>query len=281
MDVGPPPVVEAREIVKQFAGTTALDHVNFAVHRSEVHGLLGENGAGKSTLVKILTGIYGPTAGSIFVDGYEMRFHSPLDARRHGLVAVYQDTEIVGRFTVAQNVLLGGEPTLARSGLVRDRALTQQARAVLGRIGVDIDPERPASSLGPGERQLLALAKVFYAQRKVVFLDEPSAALAAGDVKRLFQLIRQLKQSGVAFIYISHRLEEIMEICDRVTILKDGRVAGTLAGTEIDTETVIQMMVGRRVDRKNAGSTSGGKGAPPAIKRKSVAICSPARGCAV
>ena len=265
MDVGPPPIVEARGIVKQFAGTTALDHVDFAVRRGEVHGLLGENGAGKSTLVKILTGIYGPTSGSIFVDGHEMHFHSPLDARRHGLVAVYQDTEIIGRFTVAQNVLLGDEPTLARSGLVRDRALTQQARAVLGRIGVDIDPGRPASSLGPGERQLLALAKVFYAQRKVVFLDEPSAALAAGDVKRLFQLIHQLKLSGVAIIYISHRLEEIMEICDRVTILKDGRVAGTLAGTEIDSETVIQMMVGRRVDRKNAGSTSGGKGTPPAL----------------
>ena len=114
MDASPPLVVEAREIVKQFAGTTALDHVNFAVRRGEVHGLLGENGAGKSTLVKILTGIYGPTAGSIFVDGHEMHFHSPLDARRHGLVAVYQDTEIIGRFTVAQNVLLGDEPVTSR-----------------------------------------------------------------------------------------------------------------------------------------------------------------------
>jgi len=265
MKGGTPAAIEARDVVKQFAGTIALDHVDFTVQRGEVHGLLGENGAGKSTLVKILTGIYGPTTGSILVDGQQVHFHSPLDARRHGLVAVYQDTEIIGRFSVAQNVLLGMEPTVSHTGAVRDRQLMQQARDILERIGVDIDPQRPAASLGPGERQLLALAKVFYAQRKVVFLDEPSAALAASEVRRLFQLIRQLRESGVSIIYISHRLEEITELCDRVTILKDGRVVGTLTGQDIESDRVIQMMVGKKPERKNVVRTTVAATGTPAV----------------
>ncbi len=241
------PSIEGRGIVKRFAGVVALDGVDFAVQPGEVHGLLGENGAGKSTLVKILTGIYAPTSGEIARDGREVRFRSPTEARRHGIVAVYQDSEIIGQFTVAQNVLLGVELTVGKSGLVRDRAGTRLAQDILDRNGIRIDATRRASTLGPGERQLLALAKVMYANRRVIFLDEPSAALTAEEVKQLFHVIEQVKRTGVSVIYISHRLEEIMVICDRVTILKDGRVAGTLRGTAIKTEQVVEMMIGHSI----------------------------------
>jgi ABC-type sugar transport system ATPase subunit len=198
-------------------------------------------------LVKILTGVYPPTSGEIFRDGREVRFHSPTDARRNGVVAVYQDTEIISQFTVAQNVLLGSELTVGASGLVRDRAGVKLAQDILDRNGIHIEATRPASSLGPGERQLLALAKVMHANRRVIFLDEPSAALTAEEVKQLFAVIERVKRSGVSVIYISHRLEEIVVICDRVTVLKDGRVAGTLAGTDIKTEQVVEMMIGHGI----------------------------------
>ena len=235
-------LVELRGLEKEFAGTKALKGVSLGFRRGEVHGLLGENGAGKSTLIKILTGVYAPTAGEILLDGKPVRIHSPLDARRLGLGAVYQDAELVASFTVGQNILLGNEP--GRLG-VDDRAIHDEAARILTEMGLPLDVRRPAGRLSAAEMQLVTLATLFHRRYKLIVLDEPTARLSAAESEVLFRLIQQFRAQGITIVYISHRLKEVQEICDRATILRGGLVSATLDRGEITEDRVTELMVDR------------------------------------
>ncbi|CAN5424078.1 sugar ABC transporter ATP-binding protein [soil metagenome] len=235
-------LLEVRNLVKDFSGTKVLKGINLGFLRGEVHGLLGENGAGKSTLIKILTGVYGASAGDILLDGQPVRIHSPLDAHRLGLGAVYQDAELIGGFTVGENVLLGNEPGNA---LVNHRDIHTEAQAIFDEIGIKIDVHRQARSLSAAEMQLVTLGTLFHRKYKVIILDEPTARLSAPEVELLFQIIHNFQAQGITIIYISHRLEEIKRICDRVTVLRGGMISATLDRDEISEDRVTELMVDR------------------------------------
>ncbi len=241
-------LVDITDLEKQFSGTRALDGVSMRFRRGEVHGLLGENGAGKSTLVKILTGVYAPTAGHIALAGEPVRIDSPLAAHRLGFGAVYQDAEVISSFTVGQNVLLGNEPG---GILVDQRRIHAEARGILDRMGIDLDVRRPAADLSAAEMQLVTLATLFQRRYRLIVLDEPTARLSASEVEILFGLIERFRDQGITIIYISHRLSEIQRICDRITILRGGVVSATLERNDITEERVTELMVARsRADLK-------------------------------
>lgn len=235
-------VLEVQGLTKEFSGTPVLKGVSLGFRPGEVHGLLGENGAGKSTLIKILTGVYGATSGEILLDGVPVRIGSPLDAHRLGLGAVYQDAELIGDFTVGQNVLLGNEPGRA---FISQSEIHAQAKAILEEVGIDIDVNRKARTLSAAEMQLVTLGTLFHRRYKLIVLDEPTARLSAPEVELLFAIIQNFLSQGITIIYISHRLNEIKRICDRVTILRGGFVSATLDRDDISEERVTQLMVDR------------------------------------
>lgn len=237
-----PTLVEMLDLEKEFSGSKALRGVNVEFRRGEVHGLLGENGAGKSTLIKILTGVYSPSGGQILFEGKPVRIHSPLEARRLGLGAVYQDAELVGSFTIGQNILLGNE---GRRFTVNDREIHTEAAAILTEIGVALNPRRLAAGLSAAEMQLVTLATLFHRRYKLIVLDEPTARLSAAESEVLFRLIQQFSSQGITIVYISHRLKEVQEICDRATILRGGLVSATLERGEITEDRVTELMVDR------------------------------------
>ncbi len=236
------PLVELRDLEKEFAGTKALKGVSLSFASGEVHGLLGENGAGKSTLIKILTGVYSPSAGEILLEGVPVRISSPPEAHRLGLGAVYQDAELVSSFTVGQNILLGNEP--GRIG-VNDRAIHEDASRILAKMGIELDVRRLAGDLSAAEMQLVTLATLFHRRYKLIVLDEPTARLSAAESDVLFRIIEGFKAQGIAIVYISHRLREVQEICDRATILRGGLVSGTLNRGEVTEDRVTELMVDR------------------------------------
>ena len=240
------PVLAVRGLRKEFNGTPVLRGVDIDFRGGEVHGLLGENGAGKSTLIKILTGVYSATAGQITVDGKPVSIHRPQDAHHHGVGAVYQDAELMPNLTVAENILLGNEPGRV---LVDRRGLFREAQQIVEAIGIDIDVRRLARGLTAAQMQLVSIATLFQRKYRVIILDEPTARLAASEVSLLFTLIERLRAEGIAIIYISHRLDEVKQICQRTTILRGGLVSATLERDEISEERVTELMVDR--DRKS------------------------------
>ncbi len=236
------PLVELHGIEKEFSGTRVLRGIDLTISRGEVHGLLGENGAGKSTLIKILTGVYLPTSGEIRLGGKPVKIGSPLEAHRLELGAVYQDAELVAGFTVGENVLLGNEPG---SLSISYRRIRHEAGAILKEIGIKIDVDRPASSLSAAEMQLVTLAMLFHRRYKVIILDEPTARLSGTEVELLFKIMQRFREQGITIVYISHRLDEVRRVCDRVTILRGGRISATLQGNEITEERVTELMIDR------------------------------------
>ncbi len=232
--------LEIRGLHKDFSGVQVLKGIDLAFHRGEIHALLGENGAGKSTLIKILTGVYSASSGEIFVEGNAFHGHSPKAANDAGLGAVYQDAELAWNMSVAENLLLGSE----RRWIDR-RAMEKEARAILTRIGLDIDPSARAGSLTAAQMQMLTLATLFHRKFKLIILDEPTARLSGRESELLFDLIRRFKAEGLTIVYISHRLNEVKLLCDRATILRDGKVVQTLQREEIDEALVTRLMVNR------------------------------------
>ncbi|HEU4382796.1 MAG TPA: sugar ABC transporter ATP-binding protein [Anaeromyxobacteraceae bacterium] len=235
-------LLEMRGVEKRFGGVEALKGVDFALEAGEIHALVGENGAGKSTLMKVLSGALLPDAGTVLLDGRRLRARGVAEARRAGVVMVYQELTLVPDLSVAENLFLGRLPAL-----VRHRALERQAAALLQGMGLSIPPEAPLRSLGAGEQQLVAVARAFVQRARVMIFDEPTATLSAGEVERLFELIRRLRGEGVGVAYISHRLEEIFELADRVTVLRDGERVATAPRSELSPERVVALMVGREV----------------------------------
>jgi ABC-type sugar transport system ATPase subunit len=223
----------------------ALAGVDFAVAAGEVHALLGENGAGKSTLMKVIAGSVVPDAGRMTLEGDELPFGSPDAARQRGVAIVYQDLSLVPPLSVGENVFLGRWH--GPRGVVDWSALHEAARGSLRRIGFDVDPRRPVRELGMAERQLVEIAKALSTEVHVLLLDEPTSALSDREAHRLFEIIRDLTDSGVAAVYVSHRLTEVLQIADRITVLRDGERIETVAAAEVDEAKLARMMVGRAV----------------------------------
>ncbi|MFI7127148.1 sugar ABC transporter ATP-binding protein [Nonomuraea sp. NPDC050153] len=231
-------------VLKTFQGVTALDHVTLSVRPGEVHALIGGNGAGKSTLVKVLSGVHQPDAGELRLAGGPVRFGSPADAERAGIATVHQETNLVPTMSVARNLLLGREPR-GRFGLIDSAAVHARAERVLAAYGLEVDVRRPLGALGEGARQLVALARAASADARVVIMDEPTSALAHAELETLFGAVRRLREEGRSVVYVTHRLEELYGICDRVTVLREGRVVhtGPLAG--LDRLRLVSLMLGR------------------------------------
>jgi D-xylose transport system ATP-binding protein len=241
-------ILGALHLTKRFAGVTALDDVSFELRAGEIHALCGENGAGKSTLIKVLAGIhpYGSYEGRITVAGAEARFRSIRDASAAGIAVIHQELACVDELSVADNVFLGSEPTRFGVWLDRRSALRRAAEA-FARFGVPLDPAAPMGSLGVGQKQLVEIVKALTRESRILILDEPTAALAAHEVEVLLGILRDLRARGIACIYISHRLEEVFRIADRVTVLRDGATVCTLAGGEATEAAVVRHMVGRDI----------------------------------
>ncbi len=240
------PLLLMKEICKNFPGTIALDHVNFELKAGEVHCLVGENGAGKSTLMKILSGALLKDSGHILINGEEVNITSPDEAFKYGIGTVYQELAIVPALTVAENIFLGIEPQL-HLGKVDWPTLYKRARDVLELLGLEIDLRVPVESLSVAYQQLVVIAKALIRESRILIMDEPSAVLSGRELEILFDIIRRLKNRGVGVIYISHRLGEIFEIGDRVTILRDGKWIATKMISDTDETEIIQLMVGREL----------------------------------
>ncbi len=242
------PVVELAAIGKSFPGVQALGDVYFDVRAGEVHALLGENGAGKSTLIKIMSGVYQPDAGTIRVDGQEVRFNDPHDAQGAGIATIYQELLLFPELTVAENIFMGHAPRTSW-GALDWRAMRDQAHEFLASLDIhDLDVSAIVGSLTVGNRQRVEIAKALSHDARVLIMDEPTAALTEHDVKRLFHIVGLLRERGVGVVYISHRLEEIFVLADRVTVLRDGEYVATKPVAETDNEDLIGMMVGRKIE---------------------------------
>ena len=239
------PILQMRGIAKRYPGVVALDSVDLAVRRGEVHVLLGENGAGKSTLVKILAGAVARDAGVIMIDGGERALVSPREAQAAGVSIIFQEFNLVPHLTVAENIFLGREPPGWLPGTLAQARMSRTAAQLLRHLEVTIDPETVVARLGVAEQQMVEVAKALSIDARILVMDEPTSALTAREIQRLFQVIRTLRQRGVAVIYISHRLEELFEIGDRVSVLRDGRVIGTREIAATTMGELVRMMVGR------------------------------------
>jgi rhamnose transport system ATP-binding protein len=242
------PLLEVRNIEKSFPGVRALSGVSFDVRPGEVHALLGENGAGKSTLIKIVSGVYQPDLGSILVNGTQVHFSSPDDARRAGVATIYQELLLFPELSVAENIFLGHAP-LAGAGRIDWRAMRAEAARLLDSLEIDdLSPDQIVGVLTVGNRQRVEILRALSHDARILIMDEPTAALTESDVTRLFDVVRRLKQRGVGIVYISHRLDEIFAIADRVTVLRDGAYVGSRDVVDTNVGELVQMMVGRRLE---------------------------------
>ncbi|MET0552414.1 MAG: sugar ABC transporter ATP-binding protein [Vicinamibacteria bacterium] len=235
-----------RGITRRFPGVVALQDVSLALGRGEVLALTGENGAGKSTLIKILGGALAPDAGEVLLDGRPARFASVRDARRAGIALIHQELMLAPNLDVAGNIFLGGEARpLGLVSPLRRGTLYARAEALLKRVGLQQPPDTPVSRLTVGEMQMVEIAKALGHAARIVIMDEPTSSLTAGEAERLFTIVRQLRADGIGVVYISHRMDEVMDLADRVTVLRDGRNAGELTRATATRDRVIELMVGR------------------------------------
>jgi len=242
-----PPLIRARGLSKSFPGVRALRGVDFDLRPGEVHCLIGENGAGKSTLVKILAGVQPPDAGTVEIEGRPVTFSGPLAAQEAGIACIFQELNVVGGLTVAENIMLGAEP--GRLGMVDRRANEARARALLDSVGFpELEASRFCAELSPAEKQAVMIAKALRQNARVIIMDEPSSPLEELEVRRLYEVIGRLKAAGRGIVYVSHKMREIAELGDRITVFKDGARVATLARGEADAAELVRLMVGRQLD---------------------------------
>ena len=246
--IAAPPLLAVKDIEKAYPGVRALSGVSFEVRAGEVHALLGENGAGKSTLIKVISGVVRPDAGQIFVDGQRTQLSSPDDARRAGVATIYQELLLFPELTVAENIFLGHAPRAA-GGRIDWRKMRAEAERLLASLDIhDLAADQIVGSLTVGHRQRVEILRALSHDARLLIMDEPTAALTEADVSRLFDIVRRLKSRGVGIIYISHRMDEIFTIADRVTVLRDGAYVGSREVAETNSAELVQMMVGRRIE---------------------------------
>jgi len=239
--------LQARQIVKRFGGVPALKEVNFECRGGEVHALLGENGAGKSTLIRILTGAMPPDAGMMLMNGTRLQFRTPKEARQAGIGVVYQDFHLFPQMSVAECVYASSQNSLSKFGFLSRRAMRTQAATLLGEFGIDVDPARKVMDLDAAERKLIEIARALVRQPKYLFLDEPTSALEPRETHRLLDMIRRLRNHGTGVILVTHRLGEVVEVADRATVLRDGRLAGTIGRQEFSGQRLAAMIVGEQI----------------------------------
>jgi inositol transport system ATP-binding protein len=237
------PLLRMEHITKRFPGVLALDDVSLEILPGETHGLLGENGAGKSTLLKILAGAYQPDAGSITLGGAPLELKTPVDAQKHGITTIYQEFNLIPTMTVAENMFLCREP--GGRGFVSWSKMRDETAKVLKHLDLDLDPTMPVSDLSVGEQQMVEIARALSRDSRIIVMDEPTAALTEREVEGLFRIIADLKARGLSIIYVTHRLHEVEQICDRVTVLRDGKRVGSGNVGELKVDDFVKMMVGR------------------------------------
>ncbi len=259
-----PALLSVRGVSKSFGGVQALRNVDLEVRAGEVHALLGENGAGKSTLIKILSGVHAFDAGAIALDGRSLSFLSPAQSRGAGIAVVYQDLSLVESLNVADNLMLGREP-LAAFGFIRRGELLARAKAFLAEVGVPLDPKATVASLPFAYRQMIEIAKALMGDARLLILDEPTSSLTADETRILFAAIRRATGRGVGVIYVTHRLIEVFEISDRVTVLRDGANAGVFVTAETDMKRLVRAIVGADVANSRAGPATARAGGAAAI----------------
>ncbi|UOM35342.1 sugar ABC transporter ATP-binding protein [Acuticoccus sp. I52.16.1] len=247
MSPDPTPLVDMRGIEKRFPGVHALKSVSFALLPGEVHALMGENGAGKSTLMKILSGIYQRDGGEVRIDGASTAIDSPKAAQAAGLSIIHQELSLMNDLTVAQNIFIGREPR-RRFGRLDEPALNRAANEIFRRLNLHLDPRTPVGTLTIAKQQLVEIAKALSYRSRVLVMDEPTAALNDREIDELFIIIRQLKAEGVGIVYISHKMDELKRIADRVTVMRDGATVGTVDAAETPVSEIIRMMVGRELE---------------------------------
>ena len=250
------PVLEVRRVTKRFPGVLALDGVSFELQPGEAHALVGENGAGKSTLIKVITGVYRPDEGEILFNGEGVSFGEPRESQAAGISTIYQEINLIPLLSVAQNVFLGREPRNAL-GMIDKARMNRDAAEILERYGIRADASAPLRSLGLGVQQMVAIARAISVDARAVIMDEPTSSLEAREVETLFSVIGQLREEGVGVIYVSHRLEELYEICNRVTVLRDGRVAHTGELAELSRLQLIAHMLGRELSEVEEKGATG------------------------
>ncbi len=268
----PAPVVEMSQITVEFPGVKALQGVGLRLFPGEVHALMGENGAGKSTLIKALTGVYSYDSGTVTVDGVERRFTSPADAQAAGISTVYQEVNLCANLSVTENIVLGREPR--RLGRIDRRASRARARAVLARLHLDIDPESTLGSHPIAVQQLVAIARAVDTDARVLVLDEPTSSLDAGEVAELFRVVRALRDAGTAILFVSHFLDQVYEISDRMTVLRNGQLVGEHRTADLPRLALVQAMIGRELatleDLERAGSHQVAPGAVPRLSASGI-----------
>jgi ribose transport system ATP-binding protein len=249
------PLLELVQVSKSFGGVEALRGVDFALARGEIHGLVGENGAGKSTLMKIIAGVHAADRGSLRLEGQERQLRSAREARGAGIGMVHQELSIAPDLTVAENVFLGSQP-VTRLGLIDWRRMAREANEHLRGLGIEVDPRLPMGSLAIGLQQLVELSRVLFSGARLIILDEPTSALSPPEVERLFAVLRRLKASGRSIVFISHFLDDVLKIADRVTVLRNGEKIVTASTAEVDKRWIIERMIGAGHDELEESYTA-------------------------
>ncbi|MFA9377032.1 MAG: sugar ABC transporter ATP-binding protein [Lachnotalea sp.] len=257
-------ILTMKDIDKSFVGVHALKGVSLEVKKSEVHALMGENGAGKSTLMKVLTGIYTKDSGTIIYEGKEIEFTNPKEAQDAGIAIVHQELNMMHHLNVAQNIFIGRE--IMNGKLINDQKMNEEAAKLFQKLNIDIDPESVMGDLTVGRQQMCEIAKAISREVKVIVFDEPTAALTEGEIAELFKIIRELRKKGMGIVYISHRMDEIKVITDRVTVMRDGEYVGTLVTKDCTKDDIINMMVGRTIYEDPKEKSNVAKDAPVVLK---------------
>ena len=241
-------ILSLKGITKEFPGVRALDDVTINIERGTIHGLVGENGAGKSTLIKVLAGIYQPNAGEVVLEGKSQNFKSPIEARRAGISVVHQEIKLAEPLSVAENMFLGN--AMMKGKLVDWKGMRQRAREIVADLGMDIDVNAQVSSLTVAKKQIVEIMHAINNHSKVLIMDEPSAVLTDRELEVMFRIVKQLRENGITIIYISHRLDEVFDLCDNVSVLRDGKHIDTLPIANVDKQQLINMMVGREMGQE-------------------------------
>ena len=241
--------IEMRGIDKSFGSNQVLKQAGFTLESGEVHALMGENGAGKSTLMKILTGVYTKDAGTVLVDGTEVNYKNPQEAEKAGIIFIYQELNVMFDLTVEENLFMGKE-IHGKFGICDKKAMQKKAQEALNTLGVNISPKTVMSELSVGQQQMVEICKALMADAKVIIMDEPTAALTQSETIALFKVIESLRKKGVSMVYISHRMEEIFELCDRITVLRDGSYIGVKNIPETNMNEIVKMMIGREIGER-------------------------------
>ncbi|MCA9056234.1 MAG: sugar ABC transporter ATP-binding protein, partial [Planctomycetaceae bacterium] len=242
-----PPLIDIRSVTKRFPGVVALEDVSFSVPQGELHAVCGENGAGKSTLMKILSGVITEYEGEIAIRGEPVRFQSTRDAEAAGVSIIHQELNLVEQLSAAANIFLGREQTRGL-GLLDERAMEREAGKLFERLKCDVRPDQLVGELRVGDQQLVEIAKALSLKAEILIMDEPTSALTESEVERLYRVIADLRQSGVTILYISHKMDEIFRLADRITVLRDGRLVKTLDKAGTTPKEIAHLMVGREIE---------------------------------